>query len=128
MADLLAFLQLHLGQVVGDTGSNHGQCVGLVEAWGDANHKPHIWGNAAVLLANADKVAYKAEFNTPTNYPTAGNIVVWGPSWGAGMGHCAVVLAANVGGMAVFEQNDPEGAPCLVGMHDYDGVLGWLSW
>src|SRR5664279_2756913 len=61
----------------GDTTANKGQCVGLVEKWADLLKLPHIWGNAADLLSNADKSAYGRITNTPTNYPSPGDIVVW---------------------------------------------------
>ena len=113
----------------GDNPINRGQCVGLVEAWLDLLGKPHIPGNAKDLLSNSQGLdAYKQTINAPVNYPQAGDIIVWGPTWGAGYGHTAVVLAANINHVVVFEQNDPAGSPPIVGTHDYSGVLGWISW
>jgi surface antigen len=125
---LIRFICLYFGRaLVGDTPENKGQCVGLVESWLDANLKAHIWGDAKALLLNADPKVYKVTDNTPLNYPPLGAIVVWDATWGAGYGHCAIVVAANASRMAVFEQNDPVGAPPVLATHGYSGVLGWLT-
>ena len=127
--DLAGFLSAYLGVAnTGDNPVNRGQCVGLVEQWLDAQHKPHIAGNAKDLLANADLHSYKVTGNLPANYPPAGAIIVWGASWGAGYGHCAVVIGANRHYLAVFEQNNPTGHPPVVATHGYTGVVGWISW
>jgi len=127
MVDLSTFISKYLGKAnTGDTAENRGQCVGLIEAWLDENHKPHIWGNAADLLANADLKAYKLVRNIPTNSPPPGAIVCWDTTWGGGAGHTGIVVAANVNLLAVFEQNDPVGSPPVVATHNYGGVQGWL--
>lgn len=127
MIDLAPFIAEYLGKAnTGDTPQNAGQCVGLVEKWLDANAKPHIWGNAADLLANADPKMYKRVTNIPTNCPPPGAVVCWNGSWGDGAGHTAIVVAANVMFLAVFEQNDPTGSPPVVATHSYAGVQGWL--
>jgi len=100
----------------------------LIEAWLDVNNKPHIWGNADQLLANADPKVYKRTVNIPTNYPPPGAIVCWDSSWGGGYGHTAIVVAANVNALVVFEQNDPDGSPPVVATHNYNGIVGWLHW
>lgn len=127
-AGFTAFVQHLFGvRYVGDTDQNKGQCVGLVEAWLDVWAKPHIWGDAKDLLANADPKHYVVTANGPSNYPPPGAIVVWDSTWGGGAGHTAVVVAATALLLGVFEQNNPEGAPPLLGTHPYDGVLGWLT-
>lgn len=127
MIDLLGFIQKYLGKAqTGNTPENIGQCVGLIEVWTAANGKPHIVGNAVDLLANADSKAYRRVTNASSNYPPAGAVVCWGPSWGGGFGHTAVVVAATPLLLSVFEQNNPEQAPPLVATHSYDGVAGWL--
>ena len=126
--DLAAFITQYLGLAnTGDTGPNKGQCVGLVEVWLDANKKPHIWGNAADLIANADPKIYKKTTNIPTNHPPPGAVVCWNGTWGGGDGHTAIVVAANVNLMAVFEQNNPIDSPPVVATHNYSGVQGWLT-
>ena len=129
MVDLATFIRAYLGAAnTGDTPGNMGECVGLVEKWVDANAKPHIPGNARDLLGMADHKAYKATLNLPGNYPPPGAIVCWGSTWGGGFGHCAIVVASNVMHLAVFEQNNPEGAAPVVATHGYAGVTGWLTW
>jgi hypothetical protein len=128
MVDLATFIGKYLGRAnTGDTPQNRGQCVGLIEAWLDENHKPHIWGNADELLANADLKVYKRVTNIPTNHPPPGAVVCWGNTWGGGAGHTAIVVAANVNALVVFEQNDPTGSPPVVATHNYNGVQGWLT-
>ena len=125
---LLAFISVFLGVAgTGDTAENKGQCVGLIEVWLDRWKLPHIWGNASDLLANADRRLYTVTANGPTNYPEPGAVLVWGPSWGGGDGHTAVVVSANRNFVAVFEQNDPVGFAPTVATHTYDGVAGWLA-
>ena len=127
MIDLAKFIEQYLGKPgIGNTDVNRGQCVGLVEVWLTANGKPHIWGNAAEMIANADSKTYRKVVNIPTNHPRPGAIVCWGSSWGAGAGHTAVVVAANAMGLVVFEQNDPTGSPPVVATHSYSGVQGWI--
>lgn len=111
---------------VGDTAGNRGQCVGLIEVWLDSLGLPHIWGNAKDLLANADPRHYGVIENGPTNYPSVGDIAVWGSMWGNGNGHCGVVVAGDVNRMLVFEQNDPDGSPPHEAYYSYFGVKGWL--
>ncbi len=126
-AALLAFIAKYLGRAnTGDIAGNLGQCVGLVEVWCDINKKPHIPGNAVDLLKNADRTAYTVITNGPTNFPPLGAIVCWDGTWGAGYGHCAVVVAANAMQLVVCEQNDPEGAAPLVATHSFGGVAGWI--
>jgi len=128
MIDLATFISKYLGVAnTGDTAQNRGQCVGLIEVWLTANGKPHVWGNAADLIANADAKVYKKVTNIPTNIPPVGAIVCWGPTWGGGAGHTAIVVAANVNLLVVFEQNDPTGSAPVVATHNYGGMQGWLT-
>lgn len=127
VAAFMAFLFAWLGKAnAGDTPGNKGQCVGLIELWLDANQHPHIAGNAVDLLGNADSAHYTRVNNSPFNYPPLGAIVCWDSSWGGGYGHCAVVVAATVLQLVVFEQNNPEGSVPIVATHSYAGVSGWL--
>lgn len=129
-AALLAFVGKYLGcGRIGTNDANAGQCVGLVQsylmAWW---HAPAISGNAVDLLARAKALGYTVTKNGPINFPPPGAVVCWDGSWGAGYGHCAVVLAATANELAVFEQNDPTGAGCIVATHSYAGVAGWITW
>ena len=128
MIDLATFIGQYLGVAnTGENSVNKGQCVGLIEVWLTANKKPHIPGNAVDLLANADLKVYKMFANKPNNIPPAGAVVCWNATWGGGYGHTAVVVAANVSQLVVFEQNDPTGAPPVVRTHNYNGIAGWLT-
>jgi surface antigen len=128
MIDLATFISKYLGAAnTGENPVNRGQCVGLVEVWLTANGKPHIPGNAVDLLADADPKFYKKVVNIPTNAPPPGAVVCWNGTWGGGYGHTAVVVAANVNALVVFEQNDPTGSPPVVATHNYNGVAGWLT-
>jgi CHAP domain len=124
---LCQFIARYMGvRNTGDTPQNSGQCVGLIEVWLDLLKKPHIWGDAKDLIANADLHVYKTFQNMPNNFPPPGAIVCWDGTWGNGAGHTAVVIAANVLWLAVFEQNNPINSPPIVGTHSYDGVQGWI--
>jgi surface antigen len=126
--DLASFISKYLGVPnTGDNSVNTGQCTGLVEVWLDANKQPHIYGNAKDLPANAPALGYKVVANGPTNFPAPGNIVCWNSSWGGGMGHTAIVVAANADQLVVFEQNDPTGHAPTVATHDYTGIEGWIT-
>lgn len=126
-SNLGPFINKYLGRAnVGDTGPNMGQCVGLIEVWLDSLHTSHIPGNAVDLLGNAPALGYTVIRNNPMNFPLPGNIACWDGTWGGGYGHTAVVIAADVLQLLVLEQNDPEGAGVLVGLHDYSGVAGWI--
>lgn len=124
---LAKFMPLWQGKLaVGDTSLNKGQCVGLVMEWVDALGLPHIWGNAADLLANADPTHYRKVANAPTNFPLPGDIVVWGRTWGNGDGHTAIAVTGAVMSFSAFEQNDPDGSTPHLKVYTYDGVLGWI--
>jgi len=125
--DLLSFVQKYLMKAnTGTNAVNKGQCVGLVEVYVTAQNHPPIPGNAVDLLVNADPAHYTRVPNGPENFPGPGAVVCWGPSWGGGYGHTAIVLAATPMWLVVFEQNDPDGAAPLVATHSYAGVAGWL--
>jgi len=127
LGKLEAFIARYLGNgLVGTNAVNTGQCTGLAMLWCKANGKPFTWANAKDLLDQADLTSYQVFRNGPFNSPPSGALVVWGSTWGNGYGHVAVVLAANVMHIGVFEQNNPSGASPLVSTHTYDGVIGWL--
>jgi surface antigen len=126
--NLADFIAAYLGVAdTGDTPENKGQCVGLVEMWLDTNKRPHIWGDACDLLNNASLTVYKVTSNLPRNCPPPGAIVCWNGNWGAGHGHTAIVVAANIYYLVVFEQNNPEGSAPIVATHGYTDVLGWIT-
>ncbi len=135
------FIAQYQGKInIGDTPENTGQCVGLIELWIDNLGLPHIWGNAIDLLKNADTKSFDIVMNTPTNSPSAGDIVVFGKPYGASIqngitvyfGHCAIVISATENSLLVFEQNDitsddPTGA-CQKKTYTYEALqkTGWI--
>ena len=125
---LQRFISLYTGAPnVGDTAVNAGECVGLIEVWTDALGLPHTWGNAKDLLADANQLFFDVIYNTPTNYPVAGDVIVWDETWGNGLGHTGIIVQANVNNCDGFEQNNPPGhAPQIVHHASYAGVKGWL--
>jgi CHAP domain len=126
---LSLFIRAELGKPnVGTNDVNRGQCTGLVAVWLQASSKPLIYADGKYMLTAADPAAYHVEINTPINYPHPGDVIAWNGSMGGGHGHTAIVVAANVNWVAVFEQNNPENSPPIVATHDYSSVLGWLSW
>jgi len=119
---------------IGNTPQNKGQCVGLVSVYQDALGAPHEYGNAKDLLADANTNLFDVVYNDPKNYnqfPPTGAIMVWGSSWGNGLGHCGIVVLANGYSFTTFEQNDitnvdNTGACEVLNHANYTGVLGWL--
>lgn len=127
MQKLVDFIGAWLDRAnAGNTAANAGQCVGLIALWLDACGAPHVWGNAVDLLDNAPLTSYRVFRNAPTNYPVAGDVLVWDKTWGNGYGHCGVVIGGTVNVLAVFEANNPAGHAPAVLMHGYQGVAGWL--
>lgn len=130
---LLDFLNKYFGVAgTGDTPQNKGQCVGLIEVWLDILNvnDPHLWGNAKDLLNNADPAKFDKITNDPNNYnqfPVPGDVLVFGPSWGNGLGHTGIVVRANGYTFSLFDQNNPIGAhPTLTNFPNYAGVTGWI--
>lgn len=128
---LQEFIATNAGQSnIGNTPDNRGQCVGLVSIWMDNFHIPHEWGHAKDLLANANPEYFTIIYNDPNDlsqYPQPGDIMVWGDTWGGGLGHTGIVVDATGKAFHSFEQNNPVGAPCSINYHaNYAGVLGWM--
>lgn len=129
---LIDFLNKYFGQPnVGNTSENRGQCVGLIELWLNILGLSQIWGNAKDLIKNASSDRFTITYNNFDDYnqfPKPGDILVFGPSFGGGYGHCGVVLRANGYSFSLFDQNNPVGArPTITNYHNYAGVLGWIS-
>lgn len=132
MMSLSDFIKQYQGQTgVGNTDANKGQCVGLVSVWQDNLNTPHEYGNAKDLLNNANTTLFDIIPNSPTDFPVAGDVIVWGDTWGGGFGHTAICVTANANSFTSFEQNDItsqdlNGACEVLSHQDYSGVLGWL--
>lgn len=123
------FITQYTGKAgVGDTPENKGQCVGLIEVWLDnlGLNTPHLYGNAKALLQNADPSKFDIIPNSPTNVPQAGDVIVWGASWGNGYGHTGIFCSGDVNSFSCFQQNDPTGSTPHAKTYSYTGVIGWL--
>lgn len=127
---ILEFVRDSVGRTLQSPGGLGGQCVDLVELWWLNWGLPAVPGNAVDLYVNGPSLGYSATQNTPTNYPAAGDVVIWheyGPRGISVYGHCAIALMAGENAMLTLDQDWPWGQPTRLNVHDYDGVLGWLS-
>lgn len=122
--DLLAAVN---GKSINTDGADNGQCTAIPHKWEEMSGWPIVLGNAKDTLANAPSTSYDKTYNAPTNYPLPGAIMVWGPTWGGGYGHTAVVYTANVDTFTCVEQNDGDNGLAHLGTHNYSGVEGWFT-
>lgn len=125
------FIQKYMGvKNVGNTDANKGECVGLVMVYIDeVLNLSHIWGHARDLFNNAPESEWEKVENSPNVYPSAGDIMCWGASWGGGFGHTGVVESSSpsTDSFICFEQNYPTGSsPHLVTRKSWNGIIGWL--
>jgi hypothetical protein len=129
MRSLAACVGSYLGQRVTAPGGIGGECVDwanlyLVDVCG---HSP-IRANA-VDWPHAAIAGFTWVANSPTNYPSAGDLVVWGEQWAIGVGafgHIALVLLADRFFLVTTDQNWPDGSPVTAHAHSYLGVRGWF--
>lgn len=130
---LLDFVRAHYGKYV-EWDQNPGkQCTDLVEMYHHQVVDPSagpLGGNAIDFWTGDHSGHYKKVSNTPSNYPSPGDIIVWHefPALGISQyGHTAVVLDADADTLLTYDQNWPDGSPPGVVLHqDYSGVAGWL--
>jgi hypothetical protein len=125
---LARFISDHLGDTVTAPGGIGGQCVDLTNVYLIEERRltplrlnARDW--AKVTIANAHWVP-----NAASNFPSAGDIVVWHPypPFGIGVfGHIAVAVAADDMHLITVDQDWPIGAPCSIVRHTYGGVAGW---
>lgn len=117
----------------GTDDANFGQCTAVADAWEEMLGLPMVYGNAVDVFGNAPVSQYIKTENSETNFPVPGDIIVWhqDPRVGTNaFGHIAVVVAADVNSVIVFEQNDTigggDGSPRQHTFVNYAGVTGWL--
>lgn len=113
----------------GNTPENKGECVGLIALWVDNLELSHIWGHAKDIFANASPNEWDKIENSPDRYPEAGDIMLWGSTWGGGYGHTGVVESSSpsTDSFICFEQNYPIGnPPKLTTRKSWNGIIGWL--
>ena len=128
MLSLNLFISHTLRRRATAPGGLGGQCVDLIELYiAQCYGLPHVWHNASDWVG-VTLPGWTWEPNTPTNVPPTGAIIVWGqtPQHGIGpFGHIAIVIEADQYLILTYDQNWPDGSPCLFNEHDYVGVLGW---
>lgn len=106
-----------------------GQCVDAAD-----DYLARVYGLQPVRLNAIDwyrvgVAGFAKTANTPTNYPDAGDLVVWGQSLPIGTtenGHIAICIAADSVKLLTLDQNWAGQQRCRVYEHDYRGVIGWL--
>jgi hypothetical protein len=126
MYDLEQFIKQVDGKKINTDGSDSGQCTAIPHLWEKVNGWPIVMGNAKDTLASAP-AEYERVYNSATNFPPKGAILVWGPSWGEGYGHTAVVVSADAHSFESVEQNNgDDGLAHVVSHPHYNGVLGWF--
>lgn len=126
MASLQTLIADTNGKKINTDGADAGQCTAVPHFWEKLNGWPVVLGNAKDTLADAPSGFYAKVTNSPTNCPPPGAVIVWGSSWGEGLGHTAVVVSANVNLFTCMEQNDGDNGLCHEGTHNYGGVTGWF--
>lgn len=126
--DALDFAWRHIGDVVRAPGGIGGECVDLANLWLlECCGLPHVFADA-VNWRDAPIRGFKWVQNTPTNFPSSGDLVVWGAYAPHGIGqagHIALCQVADANHLITLDQNWPEHAAVGLHLHDYGGVLGW---
>jgi hypothetical protein len=133
--DLVAYVSTHLGtevDVPGWPGPNDPECTDWALSW-----FLHRGGNGGLVHGNA--VAWAGQdwtasgwvwvANTPTNMPSIGDIVTWGPTPSLGIGaagHTGIVYDnVTVMSLETADQNWGANRDVELETHSYVGVLGW---
>lgn len=125
---LTDFISLLTGVKAIVTADNVGtpQCVDPIQLYARILGAPRFTGNACDIINQAGN-NFTQIVNTPTNFPSVGDIVVWSNSYNGVGGHVGIATGEiNVNTFQVFNQNNPDGSDCEVGTYNYVDVLGWL--
>lgn len=101
-------------------GAAGNQCFDLAQFWNFVLGGQPFTGATADLIYNQPQTIYVQVANTPSNFPVAGDIIVW--KWP----HVGIVISADANQVTVLEQNDPTDSNCHIKTYDYSGVIGWL--
>jgi hypothetical protein len=100
------------------------QCVDVAKAWMQSRGHQMFIGNA-VDYWDSGPPGFEKIANTPDNFPSEGDIVVWGHDIGP-FGHVAIAVEADINDFTSFDQNFPLNTNCHRQGHNYQAVLGWL--
>lgn len=125
------FFYKYNGQPIDFDGWYGDQCVDLIQQFHkEVSHGAFLSGATAIDIWNgAVPYQYERILNTPTNFPTTGDIPFFK------FNHTAVIVIADVNSFTSFDQNfptDPYGkGVCHFQEHSYNNsagvphVLGW---
>lgn len=132
MDRLHAFVRYHNRRFLflnGQFGENSSgaQCVNVANEWAHKLHLPGFEGNAVDFL-DQERAGWRLVMNEPANIPVRGSLVMFEGQETAGpAGHVDVFLWGDALSFEGFDQNWPEGAPCLRVKHDYNSVVAWFE-
>lgn len=131
-----SFFTKYLGRYI-DFDNKYGfQCVDLmrrycVDVLGIGGYSiPAVTYAKQIFTSMNDNGTTKFQkiYNSPTNSPAKGDIVIWGyyPFVTGWAGHVAICSSASMMSLITYDQNYPTGSSCHFQKHSYKGVLGWL--
>lgn len=127
---LADFIKAQLGQRVQAPGGLGGQCVDLANLYLQLVRRVPLVRENAVDWRSAVINGFIWVDNEPLNYPSFGDLVVWGQDARVATGpdgHIAIAILASSNRLLSCDQNWPDRAPVSLTWHNYDGVLGWQS-
>lgn len=104
-SEVYSWIKSRMDDRIDEDGAYGAQCVDLVSAYGRQVHGTPYWrGHGKAKAANA-VTALGWKWIEPGQRAQAGDVASWGPSWGGGYGHTAVVLSDYGNYLRCFSQN-----------------------
>jgi len=121
------FKNKYNGQPIDFDGAYGDQCVDLAQQYNkECLNGPFLVGDGAKdIFFTFPASIYECIYNEATNFPSQGDIVIWGTLIGP-WGHIAIFDHGDASSFVSFDQNWPLDSKCHFEGHDYYGVLGWL--
>lgn len=122
------FIAKYQNRKVDWDGAYGAQCVDLYrfyvhEVWG-LTQTPKVIG-AYQIFDTLQSDIYNKNKKSVGEVPQAGDVITWNENY-AKNGHIGIVVSTEPGLMRVFEQNNPVGSGCVIGVHNYNNVIGWF--
>lgn len=127
MYSIQQFINENQGTLIASRGGITGQCVSLVQKWGEVNG---VSGSPVFPVANAKDMngstrqdAYTwipNKVGDPTSKPQPGDTVVF--SWN----HTGLCVTSDGYTIQMFQQNDPTGSTAHMKSYNFNGCTGWL--
>lgn len=128
---LQEFVENNIGRGRDFDGAYGVQCVDLVQYYNrEVVGGARFWGNAKDIINQDGGGAYtiiKNVLGDVNQFPKAGSIAVFGPSYGGGVGHVGLVTSADGNTLTLLQCNDPLGSMPHMTTYGYRGLLGWLE-